>query len=182
MKSSDDYKYKGLVVMSYNNILLATFKSHCTHGVENTALGLCRDGSFLHHLLVLPKSWEKDIEEELLTDIAEKIRAGTPLEEKREQEIQKNILRVKNFVSVKNIHYSFELIRGEITECMFRIAESYRFDLAILGIPYPQDASKMALQISHQSLLRFSPVPLLVVPYPEEESLFLPVKISEEGS
>lgn len=159
--------------MSYNNILLTVFKSHCTQGVEDTALSLCRDGTFLHHLLVLPKSWKAHVEEELLTHMVEQIHAGTPLEGELEQEVQKNILRMKELVEARNVHYSFELMLGEITECMFKAAESYRFELAILGIPYPQDSSKMALQISNQSLLRFSPVPLLIIPYSEEEFLTL---------
>lgn len=165
--------------MSYNNILLTVLKSHHTQGVENTALSLCRDGTFLHHLLVLPKSWKEHVEEESLNHMIEQIRAETLLDGEFEQEVQNTILRMKNLVEARNVHYSFDLMLGEITECVFKAAESYRFDLAILGIPYPQESSKMALHISNQSLLRFSPVPLLIVPYPEEESLTLVNEVSE---
>jgi len=154
--------------MFYHNILLAIPK--LSHTLEMIVLNLCRQDSSLHHLVILPELWKERVGEEWLTNVSEQIRSGVPIEGELEQEVQANVIQIQKIAEQQSIHYSFELVLGDPTECLFKIAEPYRFDLVVMG--FSKDST---LPMNNQTLLRFLPIPLLMVPYEENLPTYLQV-------
>lgn len=150
-----------------NKILLA---SHGTDGAmvaEQMALSLCKEGTTLYHLLVVPTLWEGMTGDDWLNNGSTRDRFRRYLESELGKEVDEHCERISSQARAMSINYTNELIVGEPEECILNTCKNQDFELVVTGSPRPKGVKGLRSRMLTESLTKLLPVPLLIVPYPQ---------------
>lgn len=149
------------------NILLASHGTSGACAAETVAINLLSGPiRSLHHLIVVPDLWKGMLGDDWLNNAITQIRFGNYVEGELTKEIQENIQRVKTLCEESGIAYHVEVKIGKPAECLLQVENLQQFDLVVMGSPRPKDQPGLNSRMNCETLSRFLPVPLLVVPYP----------------
>ena len=149
-----------------NRILLASHGSEGAQAAERMALQLCRKGSKVHQLLVVPDLWKGMTGDDWLNNGSTRDRFRRYLENQLESEAREHLERVRSQADAQGIGYSVEVTVGKPSACLIDASSSADFDLVIVGSPRPRGRRGLRSRMAIEPLLRALPMPLLIVPYP----------------
>jgi len=146
--------------------------SHGTSGAleaEKEALSLCSEGSHIQHLIVVPEFWKGMVGNDWLQNPSGGEDLDSYVESQLEKEIRQQIIRLKQTASRKKIKYECEVVVGNPAECMIELANSGKFDIAVIGSPRPKGKKGLRSRMELDVIARDLVIPLLIVPFPETD-------------
>ena len=150
-----------------NTILLASHGSEGAQAAELMALSLCTEGGHLHHLLVVPGFWKDMTGDDWLNNAVTRDRFRRYLEDQLSQEVTEHQARVSEAAAELQLNYSSEVIIGEPDECLINASQQQPYDLVVMGSPRPKGKSGLRSRMVTEAT-RNLPVPVMIVPYPDE--------------
>ncbi|MCK5716769.1 MAG: universal stress protein [Thiomargarita sp.] len=150
--------------MNYTHILLASHGTLGASAAEQAAVKLCKAGSNIHHLIVVPDFWKGMLGDDWLNNAITQIRYGKYIEGALEKDIQDNIARLSATAKLHDIVYTYEIHLGKPAECLLKVADSSNFDLVIIGAPRPKNKDGINSRMHCETLLYGLSIPLLVIP------------------
>ena len=154
-------------MQSANSILLASHGSEGAQAAELMALSLCNEGGHLHHLVVVPSFWQGMTGDDWLNNGITRDRFRRYLEDQLSQEVNEHQTRVSEAAAERKLSYSSEVIIGEPDECLINASQKEPYDLVVMGSPRPKGKTGLRSRMVTKST-RNLPVPVMIVPYPDE--------------
>lgn len=158
----------GSTMNSLNNILLASHGTEGAMAAEQMALALCNKGAKLHHLIVVPTFWEGMTGDDWLNNGSTRDTFRRYLETELGREVDEHCERVNLAANEHGMEYSKTIALGEPDECLLDASKSDAYDLVIMGSPRPKGIKGLRSRMSVEPLTKLLPIPLLIVPYPNE--------------
>jgi nucleotide-binding universal stress UspA family protein len=152
--------------LTARRILLASHGTRGARAAERIALGLCRSGVTLIHFIVVPDFWKGMMGDDWLNSGRTREIYGRYLETQLEDEVRAHFRRLEKQVRAKGARYEPKLSFGKPAECLLTELRAARVDLAVLGSLRPKRATGLRSRLLTEEVLRTSPAPLLIVPYP----------------
>lgn len=151
-----------------NRVLLASHGTEGAQAAEHMAFQLCKGGSQLHHLVVVPDLWKGMTGDDWLNNGSTRNRFRTYLESELEGEVREHVERVQGEAKAQEIEYSAEIMVGKPEECLIEASQKADYDLVVMGSPRPKGKRGLRSRMTTEPLLRAVSAPLLIVPYPHD--------------
>lgn len=153
---------------SVNNILLASHGTDGAMAAEQMALKMCKSGAKLHHLIVVPTLWQGMTGDDWLNNGSTRDKFRRYLEGELGREIEEHCHRMGKEAEEHSLNYSKEIVVGDPEKCLLASSKKDTYDLVIIGSPRPKGKAGLRSRMATEPLARSLPVPLLIVPYPDE--------------
>ena len=154
-------------IQTVNEILLASHGTEGAQAAELMAMKLINKGGHVHHLIVVPTFWQGMTGDDWLNNGVTRDRFRRYLEDQLTAEVEEHQARVSDAAAANDVNYTCEVIVGEPDECLQRISQKSKFDLVVMGSPRPKGKTGLRSRMVTDSI-RELPVPMLIVPYPNE--------------
>lgn len=151
-----------------NNVLLASHGTEGAMAAEQMALGLCNKNAKLHHLIVVPTLWEGMTGDDWLNNGSTRDTFRRYLETELGREVDEHCERVQGTAEERGLEYSKTIVIGEPDECLLDAVKKATYDLVIMGSPRPKGKKGIRSRMTLEPLAKLLPIPLLIVPYPDE--------------
>lgn len=154
--------------MNLNNVLLASHGTDGAMAAEQMALSLCNKGAKIHHLIVVPTLWEGMTGDDWLNNGSTRDTFRRYLETELGREVDEHCERVSSAAEENGLEYSKSIEVGEPEECLLNASNIGSYDMVIMGSSRPKGIKGIRSRMSLEPLARSLPIPLLIVPYPNE--------------
>ena len=154
-------------MITATHILLASHGTEGAMAAEKVALSLCKKGTKLHHLLVVPKLWQGMTGDDWLNNGATRDTFRRYLESELGKEVDEHCERISLHAKSISVTYTSELVVGEPDECLLDACRSQDFELVVMGSPRPKGTKGLRSRMLTESLSRSLSIPLLIVPHPQ---------------
>ena len=132
------------------------------------ALTLCNKGAKIHHLIVVPTLWEGMTGDDWLNNGSTRDTFRRYLEGELGREVDEHCDRVNHAAKEHELEYSNTIVFGEPDACLLDASKANSYDLIIMGSPRPKGKKGLRSRMSLEPLAKLLPIPLLIVPYPNE--------------
>jgi nucleotide-binding universal stress UspA family protein len=156
-----------LKMIPAKTVLLASHGTDGAMAAEKMALSLCKEGTALHHLLVVPTLWEGMTGDDWLNNGSTRDTFRRYLESELGKEVDEHCERISSQAEAMSVIYTNELIVGEPDECLLDTCKNQDFELVVLGSPRPKGIKGLRSRMSTKSIFKSLTIPLLIVPYPQ---------------
>lgn len=150
-----------------NNVLLASHGTDGAQAAEKVALEICNAGGHIHHLIVVPTFWRGMTGDDWLNNGVTRNRFRRYLENELGEEVEEHRQRVSQAARERDLRYTSEVIVGEPDTCLVDVSRKAGFDLVVMGSPRPKGKKGLRSRMTTPAT-RQLPIPVLVVPYPDE--------------
>ncbi len=147
-------------------LLLASHGTRGAVAAEKLALAMCGPTVRLIHLVVVPDFWKGMMGDDWLNSAKARDIYARYVETQLEDEVRAHFRRLERQVRKRRARYEPKLVFGKPAECLLEELRRTRVDVAILGSVRPRRAPGLRSRMLTDELLRASPVPLLIAPYP----------------
>jgi nucleotide-binding universal stress UspA family protein len=147
-------------------LLLASHGTRGAVAAEKIALAMCRPGVRLLHLVVVPDFWKGMMGDDWLNSAKARDIYARYVETQLEDEVRAHFRRLERQVTTRRARYEPKLVFGKPTDCLLDELQRTRVDVALLGSVRPKREPGLRSRMLTDELLRASPVPLLIAPYP----------------
>jgi len=154
---------------SMKNVLLASHGTEGAQAAERMVFEVCEKGASLHHLVVVPTLWQGMTGDDWLNNGSTRDTFRRYLENEIGQEIDAHCDKLHVEATAHEVSYSKEIRIGEPDECLLEASRDNAYDLVIMGSPRPKGKSGLRSRMNTKPLARSLSVPLLIVPYPDDE-------------
>ena len=149
-----------------NRVLLASHGTEGARAAEQKALQMCRAGSRIDHLYIVPEFWKGMTGDDWLNNGSTRDRFCDYLETELEDEARDHVLRLQKEATAKAITYSAKVMVGRPEKCLIEASQQAEYDLIVMGSPRPRKKQGLRCRMTTEPLLRALSSPLLIVPYP----------------
>ena len=150
-----------------NRVLLASHGTEGAQAAERMALQLCREGSHIHQLVVVPDLWKGMTGDDWLNNGSTRDRFRRYLESELEKEVREHVERVRENAEAQQIEYSAEVMVGKPVQCLIEAQEYAEYDLVVMGSPRPKNKQGLRSRMTTEPLVKKLSSPLLIVPFPD---------------
>ena len=147
-------------------ILLASHGTPGARAADRMALSLCRPGSALFHLVVVPDFWKGMMGDDWLNNASTRDVYAKYVEAELGREIDLHLQSLEQDIREKAIRYKSKVVLGKPAECLIEYAERIKPDLVVIGSPRPKGSPGLRSRMKIEKLVAELKAPLLVVPYP----------------
>lgn len=147
-------------------ILLASHGTPGARAADRMALSLCRPGSALFHLVVIPDFWKGMMGDDWLNNASTRDVYAKYVEAELAREIDLHLQSLEQDISEKAIRYESKVVLGKPAECLIEYARKIVPELVVIGSPRPKGSPGLRSRMNVEQLVAGLKVPLLVVPYP----------------
>ena len=147
-------------------IVLASHGTPGARAADGMALSLCRPGSALFHLVVVPDFWKGMMGDDWLNNASTRDVYAKYVEAELAREIDLHLKSLEKDVIEKAICYESKVVLGKPAECLIAYAEKIEPDLVVIGSPRPKGSPGLRSRMKIEKLIAELKAPLLVVPYP----------------
>lgn len=151
-------------MLETKQILLASHGTPGGRAAERMAFSLCRSGSTLTHLIVVPDFWKGMQGDDWLNNASTRDIFAKYVETQLEREVRKHIRRMMREAAKRKIRYHFEVVIGKPAECLVARAQKGRFDLIVLGSKRPKGKTGFRSHMLDEKLFRSLRAPIMIVP------------------
>jgi nucleotide-binding universal stress UspA family protein len=151
-------------MLETKQILLASHGTPGGRAAERMAFSLCRSGSTLTHLIVVPDFWKGMQGDDWLNNASTRDIFANYVETQLEREVRKHIRRMMREAAKRKIRYRFEVVIGKPAECLVARAKKGRFDLIVLGSKRPKGKTGYRSHMLDEKLFRSLRAPIMIVP------------------
>lgn len=149
-----------------NCILLASHGTPGARAADRMALSLCRPGSALFHLVVVPDFWKGMMGDDWLNNASTRDVYAKYVEAELAREIDLHLKSLEQDIREKAIRYESKVVLGKPAECLIEYAERIKPDLVVIGSPRPKGRPGLRSRMKIEKLVAELKAPLLIVPYP----------------
>ncbi|MDH5512833.1 MAG: universal stress protein [Gammaproteobacteria bacterium] len=153
-------------MLKAKKILLASHGTPGGRAAERMAFSLCRAGSHLTHLIVVPDFWKGMMGDDWLNNASTRDIFANYVESQLEREVRKHIRRMMRETSRRKIRYDFDVVIGKPGECLVACAKKGRFDLIVMGSKRPKGKTGYRSHMLDEKLFRSLRAPVMIAPYP----------------
>lgn len=153
-------------MLKTRKILLASHDTPGARRAEQMALTLCRPGTTLVHLVVVPDFWKGMMGDDWLNNASTRAIYADYVETQLEQDVRRHIRRLMLVAAKRKLRYRFEVEIGKPADCLIALAKKTRFDVIVLGSRRPKGRSGLRSTMLEERLFRSIKAPILVAPYP----------------
>ena len=147
-------------------ILLASHGTPGARAADRMALSLCRPGSVLFHLVVVPDFWKGMMGDDWLNNASTRDVYAKYVEAELAREIDLHLKSLEHDIREKAIRYESKVVLGKPAECLIEYAERIKSDLVVIGSPRPKGSPGLRSRMKIEKLVAELKAPLLIVPYP----------------
>lgn len=155
-------------MFAVNNILLASHGTDGAKAAEQVAFEFCKEGTHLHHLIVVPTFWQGSTGDDWLQNGSVRNSFRRYLEGELGKEVDENFTRVGKPAIEKGINYTNDMVVGEPDEVLLETSQKENYDLIIIGSIRPKGISGLRSRMLKDKMIKKLKTPLLIVPYPDE--------------
>ena len=150
----------------FAHILIASHGTTGAQAAERAALGWCRTGGRLSHLVVVPDLWRGMLGDDWLNNAATRDTYGKYVESELQREIDAHVARLSAQAATAGIAYAVKVVLGEPTQCLLEYSSEIAPALIVLGAPRPRGQPGLRSRMHPVRLVGALAPPLLVIPYP----------------
>lgn len=147
-------------------ILLASHGTPGARAADGMAQSLCRPGSVLFHLVVVPDFWQGMMGDDWLNNVSTRDVYAKYLEAELAREIDLHLKSLEQDNREKAIRYESKVVLGKLAGCLIEYAERIKPDLVVIGSPRPKGNPGLRSRMKIEQLVAELKAPLLIVPYP----------------
>ena len=151
----------------FKHILIASHGTPGAQAAERAALGWCRAGSRLSHLVVVPDLWRGMMGDDWLNNASTRDTYGRYVESELQREIDVHIGRLRAQAAAAGSAYEFRTVLGKPTACLLAYARETAPALIVIGAPRPRGLPGLRSRMHPEQLVVALTAPLLVIPYPQ---------------
>ena len=155
--------------MKLKNVLLASHGTEGARAAELMAFEVCEKGAQLHHLVVVPTLWQGMTGDDWLQNGSTRDTYRRYLENELGQEIDAHCDKLSVEANAHELNYSKEIRVGEPDECLLVASRESNYDLVIMGSTRPKGKPGLRSRMNTKPLVKSLSVPLLIVPFPNEQ-------------
>ena len=148
------------------HVLIASHGTPGAQAAEHAALGWCRAGGRLSHLVVVPDLWRGMQGDDWLNNASTRDAYGKYVENELQREIDAHVGRLRAQAAAAGIGYEFKTVLGKPTECLVAYSAEIAPALIVIGAPRPRGLPGLRSRMYPQQLVGALAAPLLVIPYP----------------
>ena len=149
-------------------ILLASHGTPGSNAAVQAALSLGKEGTVIHHLVVVPTLWQGMTGDDWLNNGSTRDRYRRYLESELGREVDEHCTEVQQQAELNGFTYQKEIVLGELEECLINCSSEQGCDVVIIGSPRPKGVSGIRSRMHTEPLVKSLTTPLLVIPYPNE--------------
>ena len=150
----------------FPHVLIASHGTPGAEAAERAALGWCRAGGRLSHLLVVPALWRGMQGDDWLNNAATRDTYGKYVEGELQREIDVHVGRLRAQAAAAAIAYEGKVVLGKPTECLLAYSREIAPALIVIGAPRPRGLTGLRSRMHAERLVAALTAPLLVIPYP----------------
>jgi nucleotide-binding universal stress UspA family protein len=150
--------------MNPKRILLASHGSEGAKAAEAMALSLCRAGTSLYHLYVVPDFWKGMIGDDWLNSASTRATYGRYVESELGKELDSCLKRVATKARKRRARYTPVVAQGKPAEVLAQAIKEAKPDLVVLGSLRPRNRQGLRSRMITDEVLKQLRVPFLVVP------------------
>lgn len=148
-------------------LLLASHGTTGARAAEKMALDLCRAGTELFHLIVVPDLWGGMMGDDWLNNASTRAAYGKYVEAQLAREIEQHREMLGQEIKTRGVRCHTKVLLGKPELCLIEHAAEIKPDLVVIGSPRPAGTSGLRSRMQLEKLVRALAVPLLIVPYPK---------------
>jgi len=155
-------------MFAVNRVLLASHGTDGAKAAEKAALEICKEGTHLHHLVVVPTFWQGTTGDDWLQNGSVRDNFRRYLEDELGKEVDENLMRVGKAAEERGIKLTNDMVVGEPDECLLEASQQEDFDLIIVGNIRPKGVKGLRSRMLKDKMIQKLKTPLLIIPYPDE--------------
>lgn len=152
--------------MQYRKILLASHGTKGARAAEKLAFALCRPGTRLEHLLVVPDFWKGMMGDDWLNNASIRDVYGKYIESRLADEARRHIDRLRKEAGKRRVRYRVQVVFGKPADCLLERVARDAVDLVVMGSPRPRGQPGLRSRMLTDAVLKSLRTPLYIAAYP----------------